>query len=145
MIYFFLAFCAGLAVTFQTGVNTQLRSALQNPVAASLASFTVGTLVLFLCMYFYNGPLPSLASLSLVSWWKWTGGILGAFFVYAVIVLTPEIGPANMLSLVVFGQLFLALLLEHFGLLGFTLHPVSPLRLGGLVLLVAGVYLIQKY
>lgn len=145
MIYFFLAFCAGLALTVQTGVNTQLRSALQNPVAASLASFSVGTLVLFLCMYFYDGPVPSLAALSLVSWWKWTGGILGAFIVYAIIVLTPEIGPANLLSLVVFGQVFLALLLEHLGLLGFTLHSVSALRLSGLVLLVVGVYLIQRY
>lgn len=145
MIYFFLAFCTGLALTVQTGVNTQLRSSLQNPVAASLASFTVGTLVLFLCMYFYNGPVPPLASLSRISWWKWTGGILGAFIVYAIIVLTPEIGPANMLSLIVFGQLFLALLLEHFGLLGFTLHSISTLRLSGLALLVAGVYLIQKY
>lgn len=145
MLYFLLAFCAGLGITVQAGLNTQLRTALDNPVLASLISFAVGSAALFVCVMATDGRIPALTSLTQISWWKWCGGLLGAFYVYAVIMLTPLIGPANMLSLTVLGQLLLSIILEHYGLLGFTIHAVNPLRIAGLALLVTGVYLIQKY
>jgi transporter family-2 protein len=49
-----------------------------------------------------------------------------------------------MFSLMVAGQLLLAVLFDHFGLLGFDLHKVTTARFFGIVLLVAGVYVIQK-
>lgn len=145
MLYLFLSFCAGLGITLQAGLNTQLRTALDNPVLASLISFAVGSAALLVCVLVTDGRIPSLTSLTQINWWKWCGGLLGAFYVYAVIMLTPLIGPANMLSLTVLGQLLFSIILEHYGLLGFSIHAASPLRIAGLALLVSGVYLIQKY
>ena len=54
-----------------------------------------------------------------MSLYKWTGGIIGAVYVCCVIILAPKIGAANTLGLVVGGQMVLAIILDHFGLLGF--------------------------
>lgn len=117
MIYSIWAFCAGMAFTIQSGLNSQLRQVLGNPIQASFCE---------------------------IRWWQFTGGMFGAFYVYAIIMTVLKIGSANMFSLIVAGQLLLAVLFDHFGLLGFNVHKLTTLRLLGIVILVIGVYVIQK-
>ena len=38
-----------------------------------------------------------------------------------------------------------ALIVDHFGLLGLAEHPISPLRILGVILLIAGVALIRLF
>ena len=71
-------------------------------------------------------------------------GVLGAFFVTTVILSVQKIGSANMICLIVAGQLLTAMLLDHYGLLGFKLHQINGWRIAGGLLIVAGVYLIVK-
>lgn len=145
LIFYVLAVLAGCALTTQTGVNTQLRVIVGNPVLAALISFLVGTfaLLLYLVVFERNG-FRGLAHLPDVSWYKLTGGLIGAVFVSGVIILAPRIGAANLACLVVGGQLLFALLLDHFGLLGFALHKLTIMRFLGAALLIAGVFLIVK-
>jgi transporter family-2 protein len=49
-----------------------------------------------------------------------------------------------MICLIVAGQLLTAMILDHYGLLGFKLHQINGWRMAGGVLIVAGVYLILK-
>jgi transporter family-2 protein len=42
------------------------------------------------------------------------------------------------------GQLITAIVFDHFALLGFKENPVSPVKVIGFILLVAGAYLINK-
>lgn len=147
MFYFFifLAFVIGMATTVQAGVNSQMRLAIDNPILAAIISFSGGLTVLIFAFTFFNtGPVPSLESLRQVSWWKFFGGMFGSFYVLSVIFIVRELGPANMLALAVAGQLLAAIVIDHYGWLGFSLHPVSPLRLVGVAFLVVGVYLILK-
>ena len=65
-------------------------------------------------------------------------------YVCCVIILAPKIGAANTLGLVVGGQMVLAIILDHFGLLGFAQHAVNMYRVAGTILLIAGVLLIVK-
>ncbi len=134
-----------MAFTLQAAVNSQLRHTIGNPLLASFISFFGGTVTLFVCLFFCNNSfLPSVAAIDKIRWWQLTGGILGAFFVYVAITTVVKIGSANMFSLIVAGQLLLAVLLDHFGLLGFTAHKATALRLLGIALLILGVYIIQK-
>jgi len=145
-IYLLLALLAGVGVSVQLGVNAQLRQAVSNPVVSALLSFTVGTFVL--CLYVFGAArqaLPSVELLRHITWWKWTGGLLGAIYITTAIVIGPRIGAANFVSLVVAGQLLAALLFDHFGYVGFPIHPANVYRLLGALLIVAGVYLIQKH
>jgi transporter family-2 protein len=145
MIYFVLALLAGVCVSVQLGVNAQLRQEVTNPVISALISFSVGTIAL--CIYVLGTSRQALPSLELVrsiAWWKWTGGILGVIYITTAIVVGPRIGAANFISLVVAGQLLAAVLFDHFGYVGFPVHPATVYRLLGVLLIVAGVYLIQK-
>lgn len=143
-IYLILAFLTGLAITVQAGVNANLRQAVTNPVLAAAISFGSGFLSLVLLLLASGATVPTLETARQISWWKWTGGLIGAVYVTTVIISVPKIGTANLVSLSVAGQLLAAVVLDHYGLLGFTLHPANGWRLLGLVLIMAGVLLVVR-
>ncbi|MFD2574417.1 DMT family transporter [Spirosoma soli] len=143
-LYIFLAFLTGLAVTVQGGVNANLRQAMNNPLLAAAISFGSGFLALILVLLTSSPAIPTLDTVRQVSWWKWTGGVIGAVYVTTVIISVPKIGTANLVSLSVAGQLLAAIVLDHFGLLGFTLHPANGWRLLGVALIMVGVLLVVK-
>lgn len=138
------ALLIGVSITLQSGVNTQLRVLLGNPFQAGFISFAVGTLALGI----YTFTLPLRWSPGVVGgapWWVWTGGLLGAYVVTMVIVLAPRLGATMLVALIVAGQMITALVLDHYGWLGFQLHPARWERMVGVVLLLLGVVLIRKY
>jgi transporter family-2 protein len=146
ILYYFLAFIAGICISTQAGINSQLKQAVGNPFLASLFSFVIGSLALFLFSIFTpNFSLPEVAILKNISWWKWTGGILGAVYVTAVIVSAPKIGAANLIGFIVAGQMILAVFLDNFGLIGFQVHSLSLIRFAGVITVILGVFLIQKF
>lgn len=144
IIFYFFAILCGVANSIQSGVNAELRKSISNPIYTAIFSFSIGLVSLLLITPLFKEPFPSLASLKAVSWWKWTGGLLGAFFVTTVILSIQKVGSANMLALIVAGQLITAMTLDHFGLLGFKIHPISAWRIIGGIVTVIGVYLIVK-
>lgn len=145
-IFYLIALLAGLAVTIQAGANAQLRLAVGNPVITAMISFLVGTTILVTYVLLTSTHLlPSFKTISGISWWKWIGGALGVFYIISVIVVAPRIGAASTFGFIVGGQLIFAVIFDHFGVIGFPQHPVSWLRVVGVLLLLAGVYLIQKF
>jgi transporter family-2 protein len=50
-----------------------------------------------------------------------------------------------MVALIVAGQMMASLALDHFGWLGYQVHPANGLRMLGVVLLVGGVVLIRLF
>ncbi|WP_026629407.1 DMT family transporter [Dyadobacter alkalitolerans] len=144
-IFLFLAFLIGISNAVQSGVNVQLRESFNNPILAALTSFFVGFVVLLIAFACFNqNPIPSIADIKQVSWTRFMGGVLGAFYVLTVIFIVRNIGPANMICLVVAGQMIAAIAIDHYGLQGFAVHPITLPRIAGAILLVAGVYLILK-
>lgn len=149
LIYYLLSLISGFALTFQVGINGALKLKLGNPLLSSLISFAVGTLglalVLFLTALNGSSSLPSATSIKNTSWWMFTGGLLGGFYIFTTIFTSPKIGFANMFSLVICGQIILAVIFDHFGLLSNTVHSITPLRGLGIVFLILGVYIIQTH
>jgi bacterial/archaeal transporter family-2 protein len=143
-LLYLLAFGAGLVLVLQVGMNSTLRAVLDNPLAAALISFLVGTLALALYMLVTRTPWPARAQLASVPAWCWYGGVFGAFYVVTSVIVGPRLGAATLLALIVLGQLLTSLLVDHFGWVGFPQHPLTLLRLTGAVLLFAGVLLITR-
>ncbi len=146
MNYFYIlfAFLTGIAITVQAGVNANLRQAMANPVLAAAISFGSGFLSLAIVVLASGVTFPAMDTIRQVSWWKWTGGVIGAVYVTTVIISVPKIGTANLVSLSVAGQLLAAVIMDHYGLLGFTLHPANGWRLLGLALIMVGVLLVVR-
>ena len=55
-----------------------------------------------------------------------------------------EIGVANMFVLVIAGQLITAVCMDHFGVLGLNVSPVTLQKLAGILFLITGVWLVNK-
>jgi bacterial/archaeal transporter family-2 protein len=139
-----MALIAGLGLTIQVGLNAAIRGQTGSAGFASLANFLVGTLALAVFLLATRQGLPSREALSAVPWWGWFGGMLGAFYVASSTVVGPALGGTMLLALTVLGQLSAALLVDHFGWLGFPEHPITLTRIAGVALLLAGVWLIAR-
>ena len=139
-----LALFAGISLTIQVGVNAALRKALGNPMMAAFVSFLVGLIGLALYLAVTKASVPPRTALASAPAWVWAGGLLGAFYVAATIILGPRLGAATLLALSVLGQLLASLLVDQYGWLGFPQHSITLARLLGAVLLFGGVLLIAR-
>ncbi len=139
------ALLAGMLAPLQAGLNGKMGRAIGDPVYAALISFVVGALGLFIYASVTRVNFAAIREASDMNWAVWGAGLLGAFYVTAVIILTPKLGAALTFGLVVAGQLIMAVILDHFGLLGVHVQPFNQLRLAGIVLITAGVVLLKKY
>lgn len=144
ILFYLLPVFIGVAMTVQSGINAQLRVAIAHPLLAAFLSFLGGILLLGILMLFSRQPLPAWTVYTEISWYKYIGGFLGAFVVYAVIISVHKVGAANMFVLIVAGQLITAVWLDHYGLLGMKENPISMQKLLGILLVVAGAYLVNK-
>ncbi|MEF2144617.1 MAG: DMT family transporter [Desulfovibrionaceae bacterium] len=143
-IYVLVALLAGAMVPLQAGINVRLKQAVGDPLISALVSFAVGTLVLLASCAFLR-PLGNALAGARGPWWMWTGGLLGAFFVAATILLAEKLGAGAMLAWIIASQLLAGMLMDHYGLIGYAVREVSLPRLAGALLLVAGAVLVQKY
>lgn len=145
MIWFLLlAILTGAILPLQAGVNSQLRGLLGHPVLAAAISFFVGTVALAAYSAVARIPLPG-GALGRMQWWHWSGGLIGAFYVACAIILVPRLGAATLVAAVVAGQMVASLLLDHYGLVGYPRHSIDVWRVAGAVLVMAGVFLIQRH
>lgn len=140
-ILFAIAFAAGTGISIQTAINSQLAEAIGDRIAAALFSFATGTVILAALALCTGGLGAAAAALPAQPLWRLSGGIFGAGFMLAAVVLAPRIGLANLLVLVLAGQLVFSLAIDHFGLLGVIVRHVSPIKLAGATIMLAGVLL----
>ncbi|MBL8985106.1 MAG: DMT family transporter [Gemmatimonadetes bacterium] len=139
-----VALLLGAGLSVQAGVNASLRSVLGHPLHSTIINFVVG-LVLVLAYALLSGlRTPAAGQFGRAAPWMYLGGAIGAAYVTGVVVLAPRLGAATLATLVIAGQLAAALVIDHFGWLGFPTHPISPTRVAGVALVVAGVILVRR-
>jgi len=143
-LFVLFALVAGATMPLQAGVNLRLKQALGDPVWASLISFAVGTMALAIYGV-TTRTVPTMAMAAAAPWWSWLGGLLGAFFVTVIILLAANLGATTSMAWLLAGQFLCALLLDHYGLISFEVHAISWQRLVGIVLIVVGALLVNRY
>lgn len=140
-----LALVAGMCFAVQASVNANLAHGLGDaPIVATFVSFTVGTLILLTVTLARGGLGGYVSQLPKQPVWTLTGGALGCMALFTTVFLTPRLGLANMLLLIIFGQLTAAVTLDHFGWLGMAERHITPMRFAGLVLMLCGVALVLQ-
>jgi transporter family-2 protein len=138
-----MAALVGAGLTVQVGMNATVRFGIGSPVIAAIVNFVVGLAALVLVAV-ASGARWAPGSAATVPAWAWFGGLLGAAYVASTTVLGPRLGAATLLALTLAGQMLAALFVDHYGVIGFPQSPVTPARLLGATLLVAGVLLIMR-
>jgi transporter family-2 protein len=140
--YWFLAATVGAGLAAQAGVNTQLRAATGSALWTSLISASLTVVLLGAALLVQRDSLTT-TGYDRYPWWIWTGGIAGAAYVLAAVVLTRPLGVATLFAAVIVGQLAAGLVIDHFGWFNVPVHRLSIERLVGAALLVAGMALIR--
>lgn len=138
-----LAVLVGAGLTLQVGMNSTVRMAIGSPVIVTIVNFAVGLAALSLVAV-AGGARVVPDSASSVPAWAWFGGLLGAAYVASTTVLGPRLGAAALLALTLAGQMAAALVVDKYGVVGFPQNALTPARLLGAVLVIAGALLIVR-
>ena len=134
-----LGVAAGLAMALQSPTNSALSQKVGN-AQATLVSFAGGTaLLLVLALTIGQGDLTKLVG---VSWWQVLGGLYGAFMVLSITYAVPVLGVALTLTVIMAGQLSMGMVIDANGLFHAQYIPITPLRLLGVAVVVAGIVLV---
>lgn len=147
-VWLALGLFTGAMPPIQTAVNSALRHEVDSFFFASLISFVVGAATLFLLslaiakhirIVFHDKKAGTIKP------WHFIGGILGALYVTTNIILMPHLGATLTLMTVIFGQMLMGLLIDHFGLLGIHKNPIDARRVIGVVMILSGIVLLQIF
>lgn len=143
-LWMLVALLAGSFLPIQAALNTKLGKAIESPVHASLISFVVGALAMVGYALVTQQPV-AWAGLRTAPTYTWLAGFLGAFYVTAVILSFPRLGPALTFGLVIAGQMLISAGLEHFNVLVAEPHPLTFWRVLGIGLVITGVLIIRRF
>ncbi len=133
---------AGGLIALQAPINSGLGKA-TGGLPAALVSFAVGSAALAVIVVL-SGKAGGLSSTFDVSWYYLVGGLLGAVYVTTALLAVPAIGAGGVAAATVTGQLTAAVAIDRLGLFGLDQVALSPERLLGVGLLLAGTFLIIR-
>ncbi len=145
LVFVLLALLAGAMIPFQSAMNTQLGKALQSPYYSALSVFLVASCGLLLFILVSGFGMPAVTQFAAAPKWSYLGGVLGGTYILLIVICAPKLGIGNVTVMVLLGQILAATLIDQFGWLNATIHPVTWQRALGLLLMLAGVYLVKKY
>jgi transporter family-2 protein len=132
----------GGCIALQAPINAGLGRSTGSFAAATI-SFAVGT-VLLAGIVFASGKAGGLTDVAHVEWYYLLGGALGAAYVFSALVLVSEIGAGPVAAATVTGQLTTSVVLDRIGFLGLEQQPITAGRVVGVILLLAGTYLVVR-
>jgi transporter family-2 protein len=141
-VYAALAVGTGVCLAVQSAANGKFREHLGSPAWAAFFSICGTIVCASVAMLALRPTLPTADSLRSTHWWYWIGGPMGALIVLAGAAITPRLGAASFLAFLIGGQMLCSALLDHFGAMGLTVRTITPLRAGGLLLVLAGAVMV---
>src|SRR3954471_1473352 len=129
----------GGCIALQAPINSQLGRAV-GTFQAAFVSFAIGTLLLAVIAGLAKGGFGHVGEARHLAWYYLTGGVLGAAYVTTVLVTVRSLGAGG----VVAARRSSSVVVDHRGGLGVERQPVTALRMAGIALLAAGVYLVVR-
>lgn len=143
MLAMALLFVGGALTALQGPANARLSQGVGSVINGALVSFVIGTVALAVIALFMQ-VRPEGQAVRSIPWWGWLGGLYGCLFVTSIAWGVPKLGVGTTLTIVVAGQLLLAVVLDHFGAFGAPVTSISWGRIGGIVLVIGGVLLVRR-
>lgn len=133
---------AGIGMLILAALNAALGGRIGSPVLASVILFSIA--FLSAAAVYATGMFKPSASILTAPKHLFLAGGLIAFYVLSITFIAPKFGVGNAVFFVLLGQLTSAAMIDHFGLFGAQINPLSITRAGGIFLMAAGVYLTQQ-
>jgi transporter family-2 protein len=133
---------AGIGIPVLAALNAQLGARIGSPAAAAtvlfIVAFTASLVVALTLAPQGFAKIPSAPKHLFLA------GVLVAFYILSITFIAPRFGVGNAVFFVLLGQLFSAALIDHFGLFGAQISPISLTRAAGIGTMALGVWITQQ-
>ena len=139
--YALIMLAARIGIPTLAALNAALGQHLGAPSAAAFVLFCVALLCCLVATV-VTGPA-ALAGVLSAPKPLFFGGVLVAFYVLSVTYIAPHFGVGNAVFFVLLGQLISAAAIDHFGLFGAQVSPLSLTRAAGISVMALGVWITQ--
>ena len=144
LIYLALALITGALIPIQASTNAAFSKSVGNPFITGLMVFVVGLLGMMLFILITRTALPTSPQLAAAPLYGYLGGIIVATYVVMITILVPRIGVGTAIAFIVTGQMLCAIAIDHFGLFNVQVRPADVGRITGVLLMIAGIYLVMR-
>jgi bacterial/archaeal transporter family-2 protein len=132
----------GICAAVEPAVNSGLGKVI-TPRLATFHSFIVG-FILIIFINISSGSFKEYRLIAKAPPYLWIGGLLGITIVYVGAKVTPVLGVASTVTIMVSLQIISSMLIDSFGLFGSTKVPLDFSRIIGILLMIIAVKLIVK-
>jgi bacterial/archaeal transporter family-2 protein len=132
---------AGAVIATQAPTNGALGRSIGD-LRAVVVNFAVGGIAIAVIALLVGGGLGGLRGDPVR--WHYLGGLAGAGFVTVAVLTIRPLGATLQTAAIIAGQLTMAAVVDHYGLLGVQVRPLTAAHAGGLGLLAAGVAILAK-
>lgn len=141
-----ITFLAGLLIPAQAAMNARMRTFVGNPLYSAGINFLVGLIALTVVTAVSTrlGQEGAWRESLQAPWWAWCGGCIGVLIVLSGVLVIPRTGAALFTATIMIGQLAGALVLDHYGLFGLPTRSITPSRVVGVLLLLIGIWFVQR-
>ena len=132
---------AGAVIATQSPTNAALGRSIGD-LRAVVVNFLVGRLAVAAVALVIGGGLGGLSGDPVR--WHYLGGLAGAGFVTVAVFTVRPLGVTLQTAAIIVGQLSMAAVVDHYGLLGVQVRPLTAAHAGGIGLLAAGVAILAR-
>lgn len=140
--YALVMLLAGIGIPTLAALNAALGIRLGSPVAAGVLLFCVA--LLSASVVWVATGARGLSGVADAPKHLFLGGVLVAFYVLSVTIIAPRFGVGNAIFFVLLGQLVSAAAIDHFGLFGARISPLTLTRATGIAVMALGVWITQR-
>jgi transporter family-2 protein len=143
-IFIALALITGALIPVQASTNAAFSKSTGSPYITGAVVLFIGLVAALIFIAVSRTPVPGLATFRKAPLFSYAGGLIVATYVIMITVITPKLGVANAIGLIVTGQIICAIIIDHFGLLGARVRTIDAQRLIGALMMIGGIYLVMK-
>ena len=140
---FLIAMISGALMSVQGVFNTGVTKESGTWITNCFVQLTGFLVCLALYLFLEMGKIPVDSLFKVERKYMLLGGVIGAFITFTVIKSMSMLGPAKAVLAIVITQVFVAYLIELFGLFGVEKVPFSWSKLTGMVISVIGLFVFK--
>jgi transporter family-2 protein len=136
-LYIVLAFAMGLTMSIYLPMNSSVAKYLGSTITANVTFFFVA-LFTSVFIFLLSGQFSAMNHIKDVPLYLYLTGFVSAFVVLGTTFLIPHIGARKFFILLIAGQILMAIIVSHFGLLESPKDPVNMKKMIGAILVLTG-------
>jgi len=136
-LYLLAALSIGAISSIYMPMNSSVSRYLGSPLTASI-TFYIVALITSLLLFAIFGESETIYKINSVPLYLYLTGFISAFIVLSITFLIPILGARKLVILSLTGQLLMAMIVSHFGVLESPLDPINLKKIIGALLLIMG-------